>query len=66
MMEENSHIITLKGTMVASKGMFTCNIAYIPSNWKDIRIGDMSELYAIANLKCDKILKEGANAYERR
>ena len=44
MKEWNSFIITFKKTMIASKGMFTCNIAYIPSNWKDIRIGDMSEL----------------------
>jgi len=28
-MEVNSHIITLKGTMVASKGMFMRNVEYI-------------------------------------
>jgi len=29
-------------------------------------MSDMNELYAIANLKCDKKLKEGVNTYERR
>jgi len=43
MMEGNSHIITIKGIMVASRGMFMRNVAYIPPNCKDIRIADMSE-----------------------
>ncbi len=30
--------------MIASRSMYICNIAYIPSNWKDIRIGDINEL----------------------
>jgi len=31
--------------MIASRGMYIHNIAYIPSNWKDIRITDMNEIY---------------------
>jgi len=44
MKEGNSFIIIFKKTMVASKGIFRRNVAYIPSNWKDIHIADMNEL----------------------
>jgi len=33
--------------MIASTGMYICNIAYIPLNWKNICIADMNELVAI-------------------
>ena len=62
MKEWNSFIITFKKTMIASKGMFTCNIAYIPSNWKDIRIGDMSELYE----RIGQNIKRIVHNYKRR
>jgi len=48
MKERNSFIITFKKTIVASKGMFMRNVEYMPSSWKDICIGDMSELGVIA------------------
>ena len=44
MMEGNSPIMTLKETMIASRGMYIRNIAYILSNWKGIRITDINEL----------------------
>jgi len=31
--------------MIASRGMHIRNTAYIPPNWKDIRITDINELY---------------------
>jgi len=34
--------------MNASGSMYICNIAYIPPNWKDIRIADINELYEMA------------------
>ena len=37
--------------MIASTGMYICNIAYIPINWKDICIADMNELYEMASLR---------------
>ena len=33
--------------MIASRGMYIRNIAYIPQNWKDIRIADINELAEI-------------------
>ena len=33
--------------MIASRGMYIRNIAYIPLNCKDIRIADMNELDAM-------------------
>jgi len=33
--------------MIASRGMYIRNIAYIPPNWKDIRIADINELCTI-------------------
>jgi len=30
--------------MIASRGMYIRNIAYIPQNWKDIRNADINEL----------------------
>jgi len=30
--------------MIASRGMYIRNIAYIPPKWKDIRITDINEL----------------------
>ena len=44
MMEGFGEIMTLEETMIASRGMYIRNIAYIPPNWKDIRIADINEL----------------------
>jgi len=33
--------------LIESRGMYIRNTVYIPSNWKDIRITDMKELYEI-------------------
>jgi len=39
--------------MIASRGMYIRYIAYIPQNWKDIRIADMNKLGAIAEQESD-------------
>ena len=39
--------------MIASKGMYIRNIAYIPPNWKDICIADINELGEIQTKECD-------------
>lgn len=57
-MEVNSHIITLKGAMVASKGMFMRNVEYISPNWKDIRIADMNESGVIGRCCSKKRLEK--------
>ena len=36
--------------MIASRGMYIHNIAYIPQNWKDTRNTDINELREIAPL----------------
>jgi len=48
--------------MVASKGMFMRNVEYISPNWKDIRIGDISELYE----RIGQNIKRIVHNYKRR
>jgi len=58
MMEGNSPVMTLEETMIASRGMYIRNIAYIPPNWKDIRIADINELGDIAKKDLEKRKEE--------
>lgn len=41
MKEGDSPIMTFEETVIAFRGMYIRNTAYIPPNWKDIRIADI-------------------------
>jgi len=47
--------------MIASRGMYICNIAYIPLNWKDICIAYMNELGEIGNTTVHLVIWTGGS-----